>query len=109
MGWMCLILAIIFEVGGTLSMKNAAGFSKLWPSVSVFACYGTCLAALTFAMERIEMSVVYAVWSGLGTALIACIGIVLYQERFDWMKAASVALIILGVVGLNLSAGRTTP
>jgi small multidrug resistance pump len=102
MGWVFLILAIALEIGGTLSMKAACGFTKLGPSLSVFICYGFCLGALTLAIERIEMSVVYAVWAGVGTAVVAILGVTFYGERLDFVRIISIGLIILGVVGLNL-------
>jgi len=101
--WMFLAAAILLEVAGTTSMKLADGFSKFWPSVLVFVFYFLSFAALTFALKRIELGVAYAVWAGLGTALIAMIGIVFFKEPLSVLKAASIVLIIVGVGGLNLA------
>jgi small multidrug resistance pump len=104
--WMYLATAILLEVAGTTSMKLAEGFSKFWPSVLIFVCYFLSFTALTFALKRIDLGVAYAIWSGLGTALIALIGITFLEEPFGVVKLASIGLIIAGVAGLNLSAGH---
>ena len=98
-----LILAILLEVSGTTCMKLSEGFTKWLPSTLVFVFYGASLSCLTLALKRIEVSLAYAVWSGLGTALIAAIGIVWFKESINPIKVASLALIIAGVVGLNLN------
>jgi len=105
MSWIFLILAILLEVSGTTCMKVSQGFTRLLPSVLMFVFYGLCISCLTLALKRIEVSVAYAVWSAVGTALIAAIGIVWFRESFSPLKAVSLALIILGVVGLHLSQG----
>lgn len=105
MSWIYLILAIVMEVSGTTCMKVSHGFTRMLPSALMFVFYGLSLAALTLALKRIEVSVAYAVWSAVGTALIAAIGIVWFRETLNPLKVASLALIILGVVGLHLSRG----
>lgn len=100
-----LILAIVFEVSGTTSMKFSQGFTKLIPSVLIFVCYAISFFFLTLTLKKLELSITYAVWAGLGTALIAGIGIIWFKEPVTLTKLVSIALIILGVIGLNLSAG----
>ncbi|GIU81189.1 MAG: QacE family quaternary ammonium compound efflux SMR transporter [Acidobacteria bacterium] len=106
MEWIYLILAIVLEVSGTTSMKLSAGFTKKLPSVLIFVFYGLSLTALTFALRKIDISIAYAVWSGLGTALIATIGILWVREPVTIVKIISLSLIILGVIGLHLEEGR---
>jgi small multidrug resistance pump len=105
MSWFLLILAILAEVIGTTSMKFSQGFSKLLPSVMIFVFYGLSLTLVTLALKKIDVSVAYAIWSGLGTAIIAAIGIVWFKESVSLMKMFSILLIIAGVVGLNVSGG----
>ena len=105
MSWLCLVIAIVLEVSGTTCMKLAKEFTRLVPSVLVFVFYGLSLGAMVLALKRIEISVAYAIWSGLGTALIALIGILWLKESASVLKTVSLALIILGVIGLNLSGG----
>ena len=103
MGWLFLSVGIVFEVLGTVCMKYADGFSRLVPSILVFVCYGLSLAALVFVLKRMEVGVAYAIWAGLGTALIAAIGIVWFKEPLSLVKAVSILLIIGGIIGLELS------
>ena len=101
--WFFLVCAIIFEVAGTTSMKLSAGFTKFTPSVLLFVFYLASFAMLTMTLKKFEVSVVYAVWSGIGTALIAAIGILYFREAVSAAKIISIMLIIIGVVGLHLS------
>ena len=102
--WLYLILAIVLEVAGTTSMKLSQGFSRLLPSVMIFVFYALSFAGLTLALKRIDVSVAYAIWSGLGTALITVIGLAYFKEPATLVKILSIALIILGVAGLNLDS-----
>lgn len=86
-------------------MKLSDGFTRLVPSVLIFVFYAFSFVGLTFALKTIEVSFAYAVWSAVGTALIAAIGIVYFGESISWIKAGSLVLIVLGVVGLHLSNG----
>jgi small multidrug resistance pump len=103
MSWIYLLLAIVLEVAGTTSMKLSDGFTKMTPSVLMFIFYIASLVALTLALKKFDVSMAYAIWAGVGTALIATIGVVYFQESLSWSKAISILLIIVGVVGLNLS------
>jgi small multidrug resistance pump len=105
-GWLYLAGAIVLEVAGTTSMKLSNGFAKLVPSVLIFLFYGLSFVALTYALKMIEVSVVYAVWAGVGTVLIATIGFLYFQEPITLLKIASIGFIVLGVIGLNLCAVR---
>ncbi|MFN6567712.1 multidrug efflux SMR transporter [Dendronalium sp. ChiSLP03b] len=99
--WIYLVLAIIFEVSGTTCMKLSEGFTKIIPSILIFVFYGICFSFLTLSLKRLEISVAYSVWSGLGTTLIASIGIICFRESMTVMKFISITLIIIGVIGLN--------
>ncbi|MDZ8188177.1 MAG: multidrug efflux SMR transporter [Nostoc sp. ChiSLP02] len=99
--WIYLIAAIIFEVSGTTCMKLSQGFTKIAPSVLIFVCYGLCLTFLTLALKRIEVSVAYSIWAGLGTILVAMIGIIWFRESATLTKLISITLIIIGVIGIN--------
>lgn len=101
--WFYLACAILLEVTGTTSMKLSHGFTRIVPSVLIFVFYGSSFVALTFALKKIDVSVAYAVWSGIGTAAITVIGIAYFHEPATVVKGLSILLIIIGVVGLNLS------
>jgi small multidrug resistance pump len=102
MKWLILLLGIIFEVLGTISMKYAEGFTKLIPSVLVFVFYGISLGALVFVLEKMEVGNAYAIWASAGTALIAIIGMVFFKESASTAKIVSICLIILGIIGLEI-------
>ncbi|MBK1988399.1 multidrug efflux SMR transporter [Sphaerospermopsis aphanizomenoides BCCUSP55] len=102
MSWLYLMIAIIFEVSGTTCMKLSEEFTKLIPSILIFVFYGLCLTFLTLSLRKLEVSIVYAVWSGVGTLIITSIGIVWFRESFTLIKVMSIFLIIMGVIGLNL-------
>ncbi len=103
MAWVHLLLAIAFEIAGTTSMKLSNGFANLWPTVASFVCYGIAVGFLTLAVRSIDISVAYAIWSALGMVVIATIGIVFFGESAGVWKLCSIALIVLGVIGLRLS------
>ncbi len=84
-------------------MKLSEGFTKIVPSVLIFVFYGLCFTFLTLALKRIEVSVAYSVWAGLGTVLIATIGIIWFRESATLIKLLSISLIIIGVIGINSS------
>ena len=102
MHWLYLAGAILFEVAGTTSMKLSHGFTKLISSILIFVFYIISFISLTYAIKKIDMSVSYAIWSGVGTALIAMIGVYYFKESMTILKFFSLVLIILGVIGLNL-------
>ena len=103
MSWIYLIIAIGLEVSGTTCMKLSDGFAKSTESLLIFVFYGLSIVALTLAVRHIDISVSYAVWSGLGTGLMAIIGVAWFGESLTLLKTGALALIILGVVTLHLS------
>lgn len=104
MAWVLLLAAIILEICGTTCMKLSAGFTRPVPSVLLFLFYIAAFTCLTFAMKTIDISVAYAIWAGLGTALIAIIGFIYFGDSATPLKIGCIVLIIAGVVGLNLEA-----
>ena len=103
-GWMFLSLAILCEVAGTTSMKLSMGLTKLTPSVMIFVFYSGAFAFNALATRTMELSVAYAVWAGIGTALTALIGIYYFREPAGAMKLCSIGLIVIGVIGLHTSS-----
>jgi len=99
--WLYLVAAVIFEVLGTTCMKLSQGFTKVVPSALIFICYGLCFTCMTICLKKIEVSVAYSFWAGLGTTLIAFIGILCFRESTSTIKLISIILIIIGVIGLN--------
>ena len=103
-----LAIAIIFEVIGTMSMKLSDGFSKTIPSVSMILFYILSLSLLTMALKKLDVSMAYAIWAGVGTALIAIMGILFFKETLSISKIVAIGLIIVGVTLLHLSSTETS-
>jgi small multidrug resistance pump len=103
--WAVLSVAILMEVAGTTSMRLSEGFSRLTPSVLIFVFYGASFALNTLVIRVLGLSVVYGVWSGVGTVLTALIGIYYFKEPVTAIKMVSIGLIVIGVMGLH-SASR---
>ena len=106
MGWFLLALGIALEASGTICMKFSDGFKELVPSVLVFVFYGLSFTAFIYALKTIDLSISYAIWAGLGLALITAIGIIYFKEPATIQKMAFIVLILIGVIGLSLSAVR---
>ena len=102
MGYWYLIIAIVAEVVATSALMHSEGFSKLLPSLIVVLGYGTSFYFLSLALQTIPLGVAYAVWGGLGIALITIIGAMLYGQKMDLPGVLGIALIISGVVVLRL-------
>jgi small multidrug resistance pump len=102
--WLCLAGAIVLEIAGTTSMKLSQGFTRTLPSVLIFVFYALSFALMTVAVKRIDMSVSYAIWSGVGTSLIALIGVLWFRESLTAVQIGSIVLIISGVIGLRAGA-----
>lgn len=102
--WVMLVGAIFFEVAGTTCMKLSEGFTRPLPSALIFVFYGVAFTLLTLALKKLDVSVAYAVWSAVGTAVIAGIGIIWFKEPLTALKVVSLLLIVGGVVGLNLGS-----
>lgn len=103
--WLYLIVSIVTEVAGTTFLKASDGFTRLVPSLLVLVFYGLSFFFFAIALKRIELSVGYAIWAGVGTALVSVIGITVFAEPLTPVKAMSIAAIVAGVVGLNLAGG----
>ena len=102
MSWVYLSGAIVFEVSGTTCMKLSEGFHHVVPTILMVPLYMLCFGCLTMAIRKIDVSVAYAVWAGIGTTLITMVGILWFKDPATLMKIGSIVLIIIGVVGLNL-------
>ena len=101
-----LMAAITSEVVATLALKHSDGFTNLLPSAIVVAGYAISFWLLALVLKHLSVGTTYAVWSAVGTAAIALIGMVAYGEGANALKLASLGLIVLGVVGLNAAGGH---
>jgi small multidrug resistance pump len=97
-----LAIAIVAEVIGTTALKAADGFRMLGPSVVVVAAYGVSFYFLSLALRTIPIGLAYAIWSGIGIVLISLAGWFVYRQSLDGAAIVGMALIVAGVVVINL-------
>ena len=103
MAFVFLGLAIASEVLGTSLLKSTEGFTKLWPTVATLSAYAVSFLTLSTAIQKgMQVGIGYAIWSGLGTTLIVIIGALFLSEPVTTTKVIGVALVIAGVIVLNL-------
>ncbi|KWW21371.1 MULTISPECIES: multidrug efflux SMR transporter [Peribacillus] len=102
-GYMALGISIITEVFGTTMLKISDGFTNFFPTLGVILGFGTAFYCLSLCLKTIPLSLAYAIWSGIGTALTALIGVILWDEPFSTLTLGGLILIIGGVALLNAS------
>lgn len=100
--YVALLLSIISEVLGTSSLKASSGFSLLAPTMLVFAGYGLAFYFRSIAVRNIPLGVVYALWSGLGSMLIVCVGWLVFGQIIDATDLCGIALVVAGCIVLNV-------
>lgn len=99
-----LAIAICLEVAGTLALRSSKGFTRLMPSLFVVVAYATAFYFLSLTLKNMSLGTAYAIWSGVGTALVVIASVVLFREQLTFPGVLGILLIILGVVVLHLSA-----
>lgn len=104
MPWFYLTIAILSEVAGTSALKATEGFRNLWPSVAVVVGYGSAFYFLSLTQGSIPIGVSYAIWSGVGVALISAVGWVFYRQALGVGELVGIGMIVAGVVVLKLFA-----
>ncbi len=102
-GYLALTISIIAEIFATSMLKVSDGFTVLFPSIGVIVGYGLAFYCLSLCLKTLPLSLAYAIWSGVGTALTAVIGALVWGEFFSALKLAGIILIIGGVILLNSS------
>lgn len=100
-----LALAIALEVAGTSLLQASHHFTRLAPTIAMAICYGLAFWLLTIVLKYIPVGVAYAIWSGTGVAAIALIGWAVFGQRLDVWAVVGIALIVAGVLVLNLMSG----
>ncbi|MGX9221969.1 DMT family transporter (plasmid) [Massilia varians] len=102
LSWAALGGAIACEVVATAFLNKSAQFSKLTPTLISLAFYGVSFYLLAQALRTLPIGVAYAIWGGLGIVLTAIIGIVVFQQKLDWIAVVGIGFIVLGVVIINV-------
>jgi len=102
-----LVIAIVFEVLGTSAMQAAQHFTRLAPTVLMVVCYAVAFFFLSYTLRYIPVGIAYALWSGLGIVLISGVGYITFGQKLDLAAILGLALIIAGVLVLNLFSKST--
>lgn len=102
--WLSLGIAGVFEVVWAVGLKYTDGFSKLWPSVITLWAMAISIYFLAQAIKTIPLGTGYAVWTGIGAAGTAILGIILFAESAQFVRLFCIALIIAGIIGLKLTS-----
>lgn len=106
MAWVYLVCAGLLEVVFALSLKYSQGFTRPWPSLSFVIGAGGSFFLLTQALRTLPVGVAYAVWTGIGAAGTAVVGMVVLGESRDLLKILSLLLLVAGIIGLRLTGGH---
>lgn len=109
MAWIALVLAGLLEIAWAVGLKFTQGFTKLWPSVGTILAMIISFKLLSFAMEKIPIGTAYAVWTGIGAAGTALVGMVFLGEPRTAARALCIALIVCGVLGLKIFSQESAP
>lgn len=105
MAWVVLVISGVFEAGWALALKMSEGFSRLVPTVVFGVLAAVSFAGLAWSMKQLPVGTAYAVWTGIGAALTAVIGMIWLNDGVSTAKIVSIVLIVSGVIGLNLTSG----
>jgi quaternary ammonium compound-resistance protein SugE len=104
MAWLILLFAGICEIGWAIGLKYTEGFTRLTPSILTGGAMIVSLVLLGIALKTLPVGTGYAVWTGIGAVGTAILGIFLFGESMEFMRLASIALIVAGIIGLKLTS-----
>jgi quaternary ammonium compound-resistance protein SugE len=104
MAWAILVVAGLFETAWAVGLKYTDGFSRLVPSIATVACMAASFGLLTLALKWLPVGTAYAVWTGIGAAGTALLGIYLFAEPATAVRLGCIGLIVAGVAGLKLAS-----
>jgi len=106
MAWGFVFLAGLLEIGWAIGLKQAEGFSRLGPSIATIVAMIASFALLGLSLRTLPLGTAYAIWTGIGTVGTAILGIMYFREPATAIRIACIALIVLGIAGLKVTAGR---
>ncbi|MBC8067160.1 MAG: multidrug efflux SMR transporter [Deltaproteobacteria bacterium] len=116
MPWLLLVIAGLLEVAWATGLPATAGFTRLWPSIGTVAALVGSIWLLSIAVRTLPMGTAYAVWVGIGATGAAVLGVLVYREPITIPRAAFLALLVVAIIGLRLTAppdaevsGRAVP
>ena len=100
--WTALVCAGLFEVGWAVGLKYSNGLTKMTPALITLAAMIASLGLLSVALRSLPLGTAYAVWTGIGTVGTVIVGIIVFSESADFIRLASIGLIVTGIVGLKV-------
>lgn len=104
--WFLLSLAIFLELSGTICLKLSHGFTRILPSVGVVCFYLGSFTLMAQSLKTLEVGIVYAIWAGVGTALIAIVGVLAFGESVTVFKVLGLLMIIGGTLLLRMASAQ---
>lgn len=104
--WLLLAIAIAAETTAALALRASEGFTRPWPAALALAAFTAAFYVISVALRTLPVSIAYPVWAGAGTACIAAIGVTVLGEDANWRKGLGVALVVAGIVTLNLASAQ---
>ena len=102
-----LVLAVLFEVCGTMLLPVTKNFPKLLPTSALAIFYLTAFYLLTFVVNKLPIAIVYATWSGLGIFTIAILGYIFFKQTLSWQSILGLFLIVAGITLVNIYSGKS--
>lgn len=105
MAWLILLAAALVDIAMAVALKYAEGWTRFWPSLAGLACANGAIALLTIALKQLPVGTAFAIFTGLGAAGVACIGIAAFGESASPLRLLLIAAIIACVAGLKWTAG----
>ena len=109
MPWLYLLIAGLLEIGWAIGLKYTDGFTRLWPSVATVACMAASFFLLALSLKTIPVGTAYAVWTGIGAAGTALLGMILFGESREVARLVCIVMIVAGTVGLKIFSGQPAP
>ena len=106
MSWTYLVIAGLFEIVWAVGLKYTDGFTRLWPVIGTVACMAVSFFLLSLSLKTIPIGTAYAVWTGIGAAGTALLGMLWFNEPHEVMRIVCLLLIVAGTVGLKLFSGK---
>ena len=105
--YLILIVAIFFEVGGTMLLPVSQNFTKIIPTTTLAVFYLLSFYLITFVVDKIPIAIVYATWSGLGVFTVAILGYIFFKQSLSWQSVLGLFFIVFGVVLVNSFSVKT--
>lgn len=102
-----LLAAVVCEVTGTTMLAKSEQFTKALPTLAMALCFGIAFFCLTQVLKHVPLGITYAIWAGLGIVLTALVGVFLLKQPLDVAGMVGIALIVLGVIVINIFSGSS--